>query len=322
MNKNIYGYFFSAIVWGYLSFFSSFLLAETRTALVIGNGGYQGISALKNPPNDARAIAAALQTTGFTVDLKIDASQEEMETAIRDFGNALHSGGVGMFYFAGHGLQVKGSNYLIPIGAGPQIKSETDVRYKAVDMGLVLDSMDAARNGLNIIVLDACRNNPFARSFRSITPGGLSKVQGPKGTLIAFATEPGDVALDGEGENSPYTKHLVRSIETPGLALEQTFKQVLQGVDKETSGQQTPWISSSFVGDFYFAAKSEDSSTPTVPVATTAAKVVDVKKEHAVQEEKTVLEPEALAAPVHEKRDEKKPVNDSSDSLFSDDDEY
>jgi hypothetical protein len=224
-----------------------------RIALVIGNGKYSA-GPLRNPANDAQDMAAALRRIGFEVALALDATQEQMEQAIGEFGRRLYQGGVGLFFYAGHGVQVDGENYLVPIGA--RVETESDVRYKAVNLGQILGRMGEARNGLNIVILDACRDNPFTRSFRSASRG-LAVVSDsvPKGTLIAFATSPGNVASDGAGRNGLYTKHLLGSIQVPGIPVEQTFKLVLQGVERETDGKQSPWTSSSFSGDFSFVPR-------------------------------------------------------------------
>ncbi|MCA9473211.1 MAG: caspase family protein [Nitrospirales bacterium] len=223
---------------------------QKRTALVIGNSHYD-VGVLRNPANDAQDIARTLEQLGFHVTLSIDATQEQMETAISEFGRSLYLGGVGLFYYAGHGVQVDGENYLIPVRA--RIESESDVRYRGVHVGQILGKMGEARNGFNVIILDACRDNPFARSFRSSTRGlAVVRDAAPQGTLIAYATSPGNVASDGDESNGLYTKHLLQNMVTPNLSIEQVFKRVLQGVERETNGKQTPWTSSSFSGDFYF----------------------------------------------------------------------
>jgi hypothetical protein len=229
------------------------IAVDRRTALVIGNSKY-AVGPLRNPANDAQDMAAVLRRLGFEVTMRLDATQEQMEQAIAEFGRRLYQGGVGLFFYAGHGVQVDGENYLVPIGA--RIEGESDVRYKAVNVGQILGKMGEARNGLNIVILDACRDNPFSRGFRSATRG-LAVVAGaaPKGTLIAFATSPGKVASDGDGRNGLYTKHLLDNIQAPGVPVEQAFKQVLQGVERETDGQQSPWTSSSFSGDFSFVPR-------------------------------------------------------------------
>ena len=221
-----------------------------RRALVIGNGNYQYLPTLDNPINDARDIGRTLEKIGFIVDTQLNATQEQMETAINQFGKHLASGGIGLFYYAGHGVQADGINYIIPVNA--ELKRQKDLRYKAVNVGQLLDEMDQARNGLNIVILDACRDNPL-KEFRSASRG-LAEIAAPKGTLVAYATSPGSVAADGVDKNGTYTKHLLKQINIPGLSVEQVFKRVLQGVNKETGGAQLPWVSSSFTGDFYFIA--------------------------------------------------------------------
>ena len=226
-----------------------------RTALVIGNSEYE-VGSLRNPANDAQDMAGSLVKLGFDVTLKLNAGQEHMEQAISDFGRQLYQGGVGLFYYAGHGVQVGGENYLIPVNA--KIESESDVRYKAVNIGQLLGKMGEARNGFNIVILDACRDNPFAKEFRS-SSRGLAVVNSAsvKGSLIAYATSPGKVASDGSDRNGLYTKHLLQHISTPGIPVEQVFKRVLQGVERDTNGKQSPWVSSSFSGDFSFQPRRE-----------------------------------------------------------------
>lgn len=223
-----------------------------KSALVIGNSAYL-YSPLKNPVNDARAIASTLEQLGFNVTLKLDANQEQMELAIDSFSRQLISGNqVALFYYAGHGVQIDGANYLIPTDA--KINRQSDVRYKAVNIGQVLGAMGEASDNLNIVILDACRDNPLPRSFRS-SSRGLARLESPKGTIIGFATSPGSVASDGDGDNGVYTKHLLSHMKKPGLSIEQVFKKVLQDVNKETSGQQIPWTESSFTGDFSFISE-------------------------------------------------------------------
>ncbi len=221
-----------------------------RVALVIGNGAYTNAPPLKNPPNDARDMAATLKQLGFSVASSIDADQRTMKRLIREFGQQLKAGGQGLFYYAGHGVQMRGRNYLIPANA--DITSETDVEDQGVDLNLVLGLMDEAQNGLNIVILDACRNNPFTRSFRS-AGSGLAQVDAPSGTLIAYATSPGRVAGDGQGRNGLYTSELLNQMLVSGISVEEMFKRVRAGVQKQTNGQQVPWESSSLVGSFYFA---------------------------------------------------------------------
>jgi len=181
---------------------------ERRVALVIGNAAYP-TSSLKNPVNDARAMAQALRELGFEVLARENVSQKDMRRAVIEFGDRLRNGGVGLFYYAGHGLQVAGRNYMVPVDA--TIKSESEVEVESVDVASVLARMETARNRLNIVVLDACRDNPFGRSFRSAARG-LAAIDAPSGTLIAYATAPGKLARDGEGANGLYTAELLRAI--------------------------------------------------------------------------------------------------------------
>ncbi|MBT5231817.1 MAG: PEGA domain-containing protein [Methylococcales bacterium] len=251
-----------------------------KTALIIGNATYQS-SPLKNPVHDAKDMANALSQLGFEVIAKYNANQEQMEDAIRLFGSKISNSDVNLFYYAGHGVQVAGRNYLIPINA--KIVREKDVKYKAVDANQVLDEMGSADSSLNMVILDACRDNPLPRSFRSSGQQGLAKLDGPKGTIIAYATGPGSTAMDGTGRNGVYTKHLLKAISTPNLSVEEVFKQVLQQVDNETSGQQTPWVSSSFTGNFSFNMTVDDRGLtvnikplPTQPVEEPETGILDI----------------------------------------------
>jgi len=194
-----------------------------RLALVIGNGAYTNAPPLKNPPNDARDMAATLKTLDFEVTSGINVNQRDMKLLIREFGQKLKAGGSGLFYYAGHGVQSKGHNYLIPVEA--DIQSEIEAEDAGVDVSLVLGFMDDAQNGFNIVILDACRNNPFARSFRSAS-NGLAQVDAPTGTLIAYATAPGRVASDGTGQNGLYTSELLKQMRVPGLSATEMFMHV------------------------------------------------------------------------------------------------
>ena len=232
--------------------------ADPRTALVIGNSAYAS-AALANPGNDANDIASALRQAGFDVMLKLDADQGGMQEAIRAFGQNLKSkGGVGLFYFAGHGAQFEGENYLLPVGGA--IVDAAGLKASAVSASDAVDAMAKAGNGLNIVILDACRDNPFAGKTGEKTRG-LSRIDSSARLFVSYSTSPGAVALDGSGRNSPYTKHLVQAIGTPDLSIEDTFKRTLKGVYQETKGDQTPWLSSSFFGDFVFQPKRSVSAT-------------------------------------------------------------
>ena len=232
--------------------------AKKRVALVIGNFAYTQIPALRNPGNDARDMAATLRKKGFTVSLLLNANRKKINQAIRNFGDRLRQGGVGLFYFAGHGVQVDGANYLIPIGA--DIKQEYEVQDEAVSANRILGMMKSAGNSLNMVFLDACRNNPYQGRFRSATKGLAAVSRTPKGSLISYATDAGAVAADGTGRNGTYTKNLLRYINEPGLELSQMMKRVRAGVERDTAGKQTPFELSSLTGDFYFSPIKAESA--------------------------------------------------------------
>ena len=230
--------------------------AQRRVALVIGNSAYTAVPALSNPKNDAEAMAQTLSELGFDVTTAIDADLRGMSRAIRTFGKALRAAGrdaVGLFYFAGHGVQSRGSNYLVPVGAA--IENEADLELEAISTSTILSQLEIADNALNLVILDACRNNPLKSASRS-TSRGLARVQAASGTLVAFAAAPGQVAADGTGTNSPYTAALVKAMRQPGLSVEEVFKKVRISVERETGGKQTPWEESSLTGAFQFAQAS------------------------------------------------------------------
>lgn len=231
---------------------------ERRIALVIGNGAYKNVGQLRNPTSDATLLAVTLKKLGFEVTVGNDKSQREMKQLIREFGQRLRlSGSVGLFYFAGHGVQAKGRNYLIPVDA--EIQTEADLEDAAVDINYVLNLMDDAQNALNLVILDACRNNPFVRNFRSAQEG-LAQVKAPTGTLIAYATAPDSIAADGGGANSPYAEELTRQMRTPGVVLETMFRRVTEQVSSRTGGRQEPWFSDNHKGEFYFSKSPPTSS--------------------------------------------------------------
>ncbi|WP_295399484.1 caspase family protein [uncultured Thiocystis sp.] len=227
----------------------------SRLALVIGNGNGNGngdyaSGALANPANDANDIAAKIRALGFQTDLLLNANQQAMEQAIERFTSALEGeGNVGFFYFAGHGIEYEGNNYLIPIGA--TINGQADLRYQAVDAGWVRDGMTEAGNGLNLIVLDACRDNPFSSDVRS-SSRGLAQMHPATGVFVLYATQPGAVARDGNGRNGVFTKHLLASIDTPGMEVEQVAKRTAQAVARETGRAQMPWSEGMVLGEFAF----------------------------------------------------------------------
>ena len=252
---------------------ASVVHCEQRVALVIGNGAYQD-ARLKNPPSDARAIAEALRECDFRVIEEIDGDKRGMVDAIREFGKQIRRGGVGLFFYAGHGMQVGGTNYLVPVGT--DIQKENDVEFECVDANRVLREMEDAGNRINIIILDACRNNPFARSFRSGSRG-LKKMDAPTGSLLAYATAPGDVAADGDGTNGLYTSMLLKHMRTPGFSVVQVFQKVGGDVRRASGDSQVPWITMSLTDDFYFVPEVSMASPtppPTTPPPPTSSAVV------------------------------------------------
>ena len=245
-----------ALITVFLSLFLPVLaFAEARIALVIGNSKYETTGwALANPANDARLMKQSLEAVGFQVSLLIDATEDEMEDAFAAHGARLRAGGqdtVGLIYFAGHGIQSEGYNYLIPVDANA--RTEQDVWAQAPRLGQALQHVRSAGNGVNFVVLDACRNNPLPSSSRSAGSGGLAPVARSRGLLVSYSTEPGFTATDGAGVNSPYTAALAQVIQQDGLIAEQVFKRVADQVNQATGGAQTPFYNSGLIGeDFCF----------------------------------------------------------------------
>lgn len=211
-----------------------------RIALVIGNAAYKD-SPLKNPQNDAADVSKALRQIGFSVVLLSDAGQEEMERAIDTFTRNIRTGVTALFYYAGHGVQVEGRNFLVPVGR--DIQSEVEVKSRSIEVGELLEKMDRRRGSASIIILDACRNNPFARSFRS-AQRGLASSTAPKNSIIIYATAPGQTAADGNGRNGVFTKHLLKGLNTHDVDIELMLRRVRLGVQQETNGKQDPFTSS------------------------------------------------------------------------------
>jgi|GEM_PF-416126 hypothetical protein len=223
---------------------------QKRYALLIGNSDYL-TSPLKNPANDAKAIATELKKLGFDVMMYTNLSQNDMKIHIREFGDKLAANkGVGLFFYAGHGMQVNGENYLIPVNA--KIEKEQDVELESVNLKRLMGEMEYAQNDLNIVILDACRNNPFARSFRSGGNQGLASTLAPTGTFIAFATAPGSVASDGSGDNGLYTQELLKALRMQNMRIEDVFKEVRKNVYQISDKKQVPWENSSIFSDFFF----------------------------------------------------------------------
>ena len=218
-----------------------------RFALVIGNTAYgTDLGPLRNPANDAEDMAARLRQLGFTVTLGTNTTLQQLQEALVAFSQQLRRGKLGLFYYAGHGVQVNGINYLVPIGA--RLVHASDVKEQTIAAEQVLNSMEASGNQANIVILDACRNNPFPSRWPSARPG-LAPMAAARGSLIAYATAPGAVAADGNTRNGTYTKYLLQALNVPGLLIEQVLKRVRVAVEEETSGEQIPWESSSLRGD-------------------------------------------------------------------------
>ncbi|MCB1207046.1 MAG: SUMF1/EgtB/PvdO family nonheme iron enzyme [Verrucomicrobiae bacterium] len=237
------------------------LEAGTRSALVLGNNAYAHARALANPVNDATAMAGLLGNLGFSVSLHTDADLRTMRAALRDFVASLPANpdadAVALVYYAGHGVQIAGRNYLVPVDA--EMARDYEVPDETLAMDTLMSALESAGAGLNLLVLDCCRDDPFSRSWRgsrSVDAAGLALPGGaPRGMFIAFSTSPGDTAEDGEGDNSPYTSALLRHLPAPGKPFEEVFKAVGGEVSDRTGGEQEPWFNSKFYGDFRFVGE-------------------------------------------------------------------
>ncbi|WP_291297920.1 caspase family protein, partial [Elioraea sp.] len=241
--------------------------AAQRVALVIGNGAYREAPALANPEADARGVAASLSRLGFATDLLLDADRPAMEAAIRRFGEAAVGAEAALVYYAGHAVEVAGRNHLIPVSA--RIRSDRDLPFETIDFDAVVAQLEG-RARVILVFLDACRDNPFrqrlsASGTRGVAAPGLAPVRGPVGTLVAFATAPGQVAQDGFGRNSPFTAALLQHMETPGLEIRPMLGRVRQSVREATAGSQVPWENSSLEGEFFFRPGAAQVATATPP---------------------------------------------------------
>jgi uncharacterized caspase-like protein len=234
-------------------------LIGKRVALVIGNSAYKNTPVLSNPRNDAIAFGDALRRLGFEVDIQVDLDKVGMDNAVRRFGDRLQDASVALFYYAGHGIEVNGINYLVPTNA--ELARERDVYYQAVDVDLVLREMDG-EDRISLMFLDACRNNPLAMKLRSTTRAivgnGLAPMQAPTGMMISYATKEGEVAEDGSGKNSPYTTALLKHLDTPGIEVGVMLRRVREEVLKVTNKRQTPTEYGSLLGEFYFKPAMKD----------------------------------------------------------------
>lgn len=235
--------------------------SERRVALVIGNAAYK-VSPLKNPVNDAQAVSTSLKDLGFEVTLRENTTLRELIESMRQFAVRAQEAHVRLVFYAGHSLQAKGRNYLLPVDT--EVQTEDDLPAKSGDVSQLVERLGQHKQGINIVILDACRNNPFSGgtvalpdgrrlTWRGAAPAGLARMDAPIGTFIAFSTAPGNIALDNpNGKHSFYTKHLLANMQSPGMPIEQMFKAVRVGVAQDTSRAQVPWESSSLIGDFCF----------------------------------------------------------------------
>jgi hypothetical protein len=256
--------------------------AETRLALVVGNSAYQSVPALPNPANDAKAVAGFLGGAGFDVTSAVDLTQTDMRKAIAEFAVKIAQAGsdsVALVYYAGHGVQIDGENFLIPVDA--RVQRESDVPLQAIRLTDVMNTLSSVPSRMRIVMLDACRNNPFSE-INKTAGRGLAIVDAPAGSIVSYSTAPGTEAEDGAGENSPYTTALLAVAKEPGLPIEQAFKRTRLSVNQATAGRQTPWESSSLASDFSFfppmASDTQQAKPPAAAqggTAATAVKTVD-----------------------------------------------
>jgi uncharacterized caspase-like protein len=257
---------------------SSAAFAENRLALVIGESAYRSVTPLPNPANDARAMSKLLAESGFEVTTAADLSQKELNQEVGDFAGKIAARGpdtVALVFYAGHGLQIDGENYLVPVDVDP--KREADIPLQAVRLNDVLNTLNSIPSKMRILLLDACRNNPFP-AINQTAGRGLAMVDaktGVPGTFLSYSTSPGAEAEDGDGSDSPYTTALLTAARTPGLPIEQAFKQVRLAVNKATGGRQTPWESSSLTDNFEFVGGNGPQAALTGPTADSAKRSVD-----------------------------------------------
>lgn len=233
--------------------------SEKRLVLLIGNSSYNHSTVLSNPANDINAMSEKLSRMDFDVMVYKDLGQIDFKKAIDEFGTRLRDYDIGMFYYAGHGLQINGINYLVPVDA--QIESELDIEYNCINAGRLLAKMESGNTKTNIIILDACRNNPFKKSWnRSINKQGLAFMEAPVGSIIAYSTAPGETASDGTSKNSLYTESLLKYIDNPKLNSLQVFQEVRKTVRAKSNGNQIPWESTSLESDFYFNQSYDETA--------------------------------------------------------------
>ena len=246
--------------------------AERRVALVVGNSDYLHAPRLDNPSRDARLIAGTLKDLGFTLiggGAQENLDRAAFERAVRDFGRAIGPGTIALFYYSGHGMQMRGGNYLVPVSAN--LGSASDVDFELIDVDIVVRQMDAAHSSLNLLILDACRNNPFGGRGLRDGSAGLAEMRAPPATLISYATQPGGVAQDGpSGGDSPYSTALAQSLRSPGIDVFKAFNMVGVKVSRDTNGLQTPWVAASPIDGEFYLASAPAAAPPPPPVAPVA----------------------------------------------------
>jgi hypothetical protein len=272
-------------------------LAAGKVALVIGNGAYRAMPALRNPANDANLIASRLSGLGFDIVRIIDGDRRDFRDGLTDFGRRAQNADVALVFYAGHGVQVNGNNWLLPVDA--EIEASTDLPAQAMKADDLLEIMQASGARLKLVFFDACRNNPLPRSLSRGTANGLARLEAnAAGMMIAFATSPGDVALDGSGNNSPFTEALARFIDTPDLEVRHLMGKVRESVYVSTGERQLPWLNEALIGEFYFGGRSGDGSAA-APSAASQATVAAVSPAAQTDGGSTAsrTEPVALPAP-------------------------
>jgi len=274
-NKKI---LFSRVIFVIGLFFATWLTlissshANNRLALVIGNSKYEHVSPLRNPANDADLISEKLLEIGFEVVGARNLTNRKTQQLIQEFANKIGTigdDGIVLFYYAGHGVQFNGENFIVPVDAN--LTSDSDIILQGINSSIILKIIELSGAKTNIIILDACRNNPFAGVSRSVG-NGLARMNSPSGSIIAYSTAPGQVALDGKGKNSPYSAALAEFITRPDLTLEAVFKNVRRKVYYETDKAQTPWEETSLVDEVYLVSRGQ--TTPTIPQVQKSAATV------------------------------------------------
>jgi formylglycine-generating enzyme required for sulfatase activity len=293
---SIINYQFSIILCVFLLLIPPALAAQ-KVALIIGNSQYKA-DPLPNPVNDAADMAGMLQKLGFEVILEKDADKNAMVGALRTFHKKLGASDIGLFYYAGHGMQISGNNYLIPVRHA--IAEEFEVESEAIGANRILSAMESAGNPLNIVILDACRNNPF-QSFRGAQKG-LAEMRAPRGTIISYATSPGSLAEDGQGRNGTYTQALLKNFQVPGLDVQKMFNRTGLDVMENTGGRQMPWVSSTPLPDFYLAggAPEDRYQLPVQPEKVTTAPAVKTPEDNVSAQTAEKTEKKAVSAPATE----------------------